>query len=226
MKLRIAWICFPLLVSGCPQLLDDDFRSGEELSGGSGAANGGATNIVVAGGGAGGSAAEAGAGGSVADATTRGLGVDASVGGTASQGACSEGRQRGPRGDCYVVIPEAVTWQAGRTNCLTEGAGWDLATVRSPADTDFIVPLLGAELWIGASDAVDEGTWLWIASGDQFWPEGADSGGSAAAYTNWNAGEPNNVDGADCLRLLTTGKWADLPCDSALGSLCAGPPAQ
>lgn len=207
-----------LLTTGCPQWLEDDFRSGDALGstgGASAVANGGTTNTpAVGGGGAGGSVAEAGTGGSVADA---------SAGGSASQGACRDGSPLSPGGDCYVVLPAAVTWQVGRSNCLAVGAGWDLATVTSSADSDFIVPLLDAELWIGASDAIDEGTWLWIASGVQFWSGDADSG-TAGAYTNWNTGEPNNVDEADCLRLLTTGKWADLPCDSALGALCAGPP--
>jgi lectin-like protein len=209
MKLRFAWVSVALLTSGCPQLLEDDFRLEDGLgSGGSTSAGAGGGEMASGGGG--------GSGGSVAH--------DASAGGSAAR-ACSEG-QLGPGEQCYLVLPAAVTWQAARANCQAEGAGWDLAAVKSRADMDFILTLVGAELWIGASDAADEGTWLWVASGARFWSDAADSGtgsGSAGGYTNWNAGEPNNVDEADCLRLLTTGKWADLPCDSERGALCAGP---
>ena len=41
---------------------------------------------------------------------------------------------------------------------------------------------------------------------------------------NWTAGEPNDFDGSDCLRILTTGEWADWPCDSLLGQICRRAP--
>jgi hypothetical protein len=190
--------------------MDDDFHVGDGLTTMGGAASGGAGN-----GDGGGAPALVGSGG----------GGGASAGGSGPEGPCASAAQLGPSGTCYLVISSTETWATGRANCQAKGQGWDLASVRSRADTEFILPLLDEELWIGASDAEREGRWLWIVSGDAFWPEVADAGADAGRveYTNWNAGEPNNVDGADCLRLLTTGKWADLPCSDERGALCARP---
>jgi hypothetical protein len=214
MKLYPAAFAFALLASGCPQLLDDDFHLGDGLI-----ASGGASPQASAGAGNDGGSNQS-AGGTAAGSAGEG------AGGTAPAALCAGGTQLGPGGVCYVVSSSTESWQTARENCQAEGPGWDLATVRSSADTEFIIPMLDDELWIGASDAEQEGRWLWIATGDAFWPEAADGGteSGAAAYTNWNAGEPNNVDGADCLRLLSSGKWADLPCDEERGALCAGPP--
>jgi hypothetical protein len=211
MRLPAAAIVCVLLTSGCPQLMEDDFRLGDALTatGGApqaGAGNDGGSTSTPGGAGGDGGAGSSGAGGSAA-------------------GPCAAGAQLGPSGACYVVIASTEAWDTARASCQAEGSGWDLATVRGRADTAFILELLDDELWIGASDAALEGRWIWIATGDVFWPEAADAGADSgvAVYTNWNEGEPNNVDGADCLRLLTTGEWADLPCDDERGALCTGP---
>ena len=40
------------------------------------------------------------------------------------------------------------------------------------------------------------------------------------SYTNWNTDEPNDASDSDCLRILTTGLWADWQCGSVKGYVC------
>lgn len=62
----------------------------------------------------------------------------------------------------------------------------------------------GDEVWIGGSDAGDEGNWTWR--------NGLEAG-QAFTYTNWNLGEPNNCcDGEDYIHVTwghITGVWND-----------------
>ena len=56
------------------------------------------------------------------------------------------------------------------------------------------------EGYLGVSDYIAEGTWVW------------DDLGIIAPYTNWNTGEPNGGTGANCARMALSGKWQDDPC--------------
>ena len=59
-------------------------------------------------------------------------------------------------------------------------------------------------IYLGLSDAITEGTFLWTVTG------------SVASYTNWYPGEPNdNEKREDCVLLsYNGGKWGDFPCDT------------
>ena len=86
-------------------------------------------------------------------------------------------------------------------------------TITSQTENDYVVSQIGAEIWVGASDASVESTWAWsggIDSGMQFW-QGL-SGGTALnnMYTSWNGGEPNEYGtGEDYLEFRTDGLWND-----------------
>ncbi|KAK3594116.1 hypothetical protein CHS0354_040890 [Potamilus streckersoni] len=78
---------------------------------------------------------------------------------------------------------------------------------------DIIFPLyhLG-ETWIGATDILIEGDWVWANSG---------VGLSSRGYTNWLAGETNNTgENENCLGLFNTGFWNDAYCDTHLHYIC------
>jgi hypothetical protein len=67
-------------------------------------------------------------------------------------------------------------------------------------------------VWIGLTDQVTEGTWIW-------------ADGSSSTFTNWNPGEPSNSGGFPCytdedgaILQLGSGLWNDL----ALNNSCPG----
>jgi hypothetical protein len=94
-------------------------------------------------------------------------------------------------GHLYEVFSApGITWEAARTAALNLGPGWDLVSIGSQAENDFVVGLLPpqpshrAHYWIGATDRVVEGAWQWVD-------------GTPFAYTNWWNGEPNDIGGED-----------------------------
>jgi Lectin C-type domain len=210
------------LTPGCPQMLDDNFALSEP---------------VASGGSIGGTVSEAGSG-SAAGNTGTGSGCDVGAGGrcegNAGGGAsgtddggvpdgsvtsrCGAAEERGPNGDCYLAVTSEGTWSDARDDCRDRGTGWDLATIRDADEDAFVLTITGYEAWIGATDTSNEGTWSWVGDDAPFFD--VDGAVPDDPYTNWSSNEPNDADGSDCLRMLTTGMWADLACDSAKGHVC------
>ena len=163
-------------------------------------------------------------------------------------------------GHSYEVVREEVTWINAAT-CAVQRGGY-LVDISSQAEQDTIYDAIinGAAVsptytsisngggiayvWIGATDAAQEGTWIWDGDnnglGVNFWngegANGANNGSpSGGAFTYWGgtaAGTPNEPDdfgGAqDCgaigltgwpsgtTNLGDTGEWNDIQ----TGSLC------
>jgi hypothetical protein len=140
--------------------------------------------------------------------------------------ACALEEATGPNGRCYVAFATLLTWEAARADCRAREAGWDLASIRSRADNDFIDSMLTTESWLGGSDSSTEETWAWVIDGASFWqgegPAGVPLNG---AFSNWFDDEPNGSDTSDCMRLLIDGFWADLECEELRGYVCEGPPS-
>ena len=69
-----------------------------------------------------------------------------------------------------------------------------------------------AGAWIGATDAVSEGTWMW-------------SDGTPWDYQTWAGGQPDDWDGnEDCALMWASGAWNDGQCsDSDRGAVCRVP---
>lgn len=146
---------------------------------------------------------------------------------------CGVSEVTAPNGNCYLAREALASWADARSTCQARGAGWDLASITSSEETEFWAPRLTFEAWVGASDAADEGTWVWISDGTPFWSgDGLTGNPVSAAYTNWNSDEPNGGENSDCGRLLPRtlalpdrdALWADLECVELLGSICEGPP--
>jgi hypothetical protein len=138
--------------------------------------------------------------------------------------ACQADEALGPNGNCYVAVAALLPWPEARSACQARGAGFDLTTIRSPADGDFLKTLPPREVWVGGSDLTLEGTWAWVSDGFEFWRgEGADGVPLNGAFAPWFDDEPNGEDSSDCLRVLIDGTWTDLECGEERASICEGP---
>lgn len=201
---------------GCPQLKGDDFgpQSANVVGGGTGGVAGAAGGEAVGGSGSTGGNAGAGSSGGAA----QGGGRTEADSGTVE---CGRDEVTGPSGGCFFADDVERTWSGARESCQSRGAGWDLVTINDADENALVLSITGYEAWIGATDVASEGVWLWPDDVAPFFE--ADAGTGSARFTNWSEGEPNDFDDSDCLRILTTGLWADFPCDSALGHVCRGP---
>jgi parallel beta-helix repeat protein len=103
------------------------------------------------------------------------------------------------------IYYDAVTWQQAHDACAaTEGT---LAVVDNAEEAAYYGSL-GADFWIGGSDAAQEGTWRWLT-------------GAALTYANWGADQPDDAGGAqDYLAIKTDGTWADEDGSSLLSYIC------
>ena len=139
-------------------------------------------------------------------------------------------------GHFYRFVEKSnMTWSAARAEAESVryyGLKGYLATITSQVENDFIKLKTKGVGWIGASDAGLEGQWRWVTG-----PEGTEDGGKGrlfyvtgsgpvtGEYTNWNTGEPNNVNGGENYAHITvfpndpgsSYKWNDLPDSGGTG---------
>lgn len=117
-------------------------------------------------------------------------------------------------GTCYVAFKSAAvrkTRANAQVACLA--LDMELAIVTSAAANATVQSLIpGLDTWLGATDAVTEGTFLW--------PDG-----TPLSFTNFRAGEPNNGGGSgqeDCLVIEggKNGSWDDRPCGQTFAYVC------
>jgi len=113
-------------------------------------------------------------------------------------------------GACYVFFLAPLTREDARLSCLTLGATTLLVSVNTVDENTLVKQLIGNNLaFLGGTDAVTEGAYLW--------PDG-----TGLTFMNFNAGEPNNGNGAveeDCLVMHGElgGTWDDRPCAPVAG---------
>jgi hypothetical protein len=154
-------------------------------------------------------------GGAPADAGVDGPGrpidapVDAPIDAPIDARACAGGDARATDqgGNCFVYFVGPRTWNDAQAACVTFGA--QLAIIKSAQANQVVTSLIGvSDAFIGATDRVTEGTFLWRDAT------------SVAMYVNWRADEPNNggVDSTyeeDCAVIEgeVGGTWDDRPCE-------------
>lgn len=117
---------------------------------------------------------------------------------------------------CYRIYTDTKSWSVAAAICTAEG--FTLAAISSEPEQI----LIGAHLvvntntWVGGNDLAVEGTFVW-------------SNGEIFGFTSWDAGEPNNNNGEDCMKLdgnsVPIGKWDDNECGDSHRYLCERPPA-
>jgi glucose/arabinose dehydrogenase len=108
---------------------------------------------------------------------------------------------------CFSFLP----WQTARATC--QSYGYDLVSVADAQENQWVVNSAYAigygSWWMGLDDIAVEGAFVW-------------SNGSPVTYTNWHAGEPNNLNNEDCMQLGWFGgyTWNDLNCSQPLPFVC------
>jgi hypothetical protein len=129
--------------------------------------------------------------------------------------------QRSPAGIDYYVSTTPASWDQARAAC--QALGLPLVIIRSKEVDDDLISLVQqlqvTEFWAGASDAAQEGTWVWVD-------------GSPVVYSGWLPNEPNNgglsgTSAEECLWVavgslwrLGRALWVDGPCESARSYVC------
>ncbi|XP_036424670.1 galactose-specific lectin nattectin-like [Colossoma macropomum] len=118
-------------------------------------------------------------------------------------------------GRCFKFFKTELKWTEAETECLKYGG--NLASVRSHRENLFLQHLIKqatgsfTRAWLGASDCVTEGTWLW-------------SDGSKMSFKNWGPTQPSNYLGKEnCLEINygDTYQWNDDACDVRKPFVCA-----
>ncbi len=91
-----------------------------------------------------------------------------------------------------AISAPSTSWADSRTQAMGLGAGWDLATITSMDEQNFIVGLVGpgngslTEYYIGG--LYENGAWGWVT-------------GETWSFTYWGGGEPNGNAGEPRLAL-------------------------
>ncbi|XP_070608083.1 mannose-binding protein-like isoform X3 [Erythrolamprus reginae] len=133
-------------------------------------------------------------------------------GNTGAQGA------KGDKGEISVFTMQGVTTVGGKTFVSTgrtenfangkvfcSNAGGALAAPKNVAENTALAAIAqrsGRHILLGLSDLQTEGRFVYL-------------NGEAVSYTNWHPSEPNNLNDEDCVILIATTKWNDVPCNHA-----------
>ncbi len=102
------------------------------------------------------------------------------------------------RQSCYFLLPEKMNWIQAEAACKRPGS--NLIVPDSREENHFIFEWAVKEnggLWIGCTDAAQEGVWL--------------CGGQPANFTNWGNNSPSNDIDLNCARITVyrRGVWSD-----------------
>ena len=119
-------------------------------------------------------------------------------------------------GHLYEFVATNLSWQGALAAAAAAKpiAGYTahLVTITSQGEDDFVKALTGSAtfVWAAGTDEASEGTWKWAAG-----PEAGQTffvfGGAPVGFSNWNAGEPNNVGAEDYLHFkANAGNWNDI----------------
>jgi hypothetical protein len=102
-------------------------------------------------------------------------------------------------------VKQYLPWHEAKDFCALQGG--HLVTIQDDAENTFIFELSSGKTWLGATDEIKEGTWVWVS-------------GEPWEFKNWDINEPNNFNGgtehflvfsSDGPKAGTT--WNDLPED-------------
>jgi len=115
---------------------------------------------------------------------------------------------------CYGYIATPKTWIDAQNTC--KALNGFLAEPKTHLENIFLKGLVedhnGGDAWLGATDMVTEGKWVWAHHGD-----------ALSEYTDWYPGEPSGT--GDCAVLWDSHKhhWDDRGCGDKKSFVCQMP---
>lgn len=179
--------------------------------GGAGAGKSGAAGTSGSGGssGKGGAAGSSGKGGAADASTDRAS--DARV--DSAPFDCTAVSGMVFQGHCYYASTVTGNWDSANTNGCA--APSHLVTITSMGEQNTVAAILnGQERWIGMRRAAGspdmESSFRWITN----------EGLNFRSWEVYEAGAPEPNFTGDCVRLRTTGNWADAPCNESRAAIC------
>ncbi len=109
----------------------------------------------------------------------------------------------------YCLTPYPLPWHYAQD--FARKVGGNLVVIDDKAENEWITKTFGTstEFWIGLTDEVDEGKWLWVNDSDLL-------------YKNWATGEPDNYKKTQHHVIMNKqaakgtqqpGKWNDVGCN-------------
>lgn len=101
-----------------------------------------------------------------------------------------------PINNHWYAITERMDWRDALS--MAESMGATLATIRSAEENQWLNDTFPTLKFVGFTDRNVEGRWEWTS-------------GEPVTYTNWRAGEPNNVNSGEdaCEVSSSDGRWND-----------------
>lgn len=106
---------------------------------------------------------------------------------------------------CYYFRRETYNWFDSKVVCKTINS--KLAEVQTAEEEEFLVSVINQTygfhqyVWLGLQDFKEEGEWVWS------------SNQQPAQLTFWNAGEPQDRNGAEDCAGIVGGGWFDANCE-------------
>ncbi|XP_068203774.1 macrophage mannose receptor 1-like [Palaemon carinicauda] len=119
-------------------------------------------------------------------------------------------------GKCYHSSQEVLPKDEARQKCKEFNSNADLVTIENEDENEYFADMFrqtSVGVWNGYEYDDVSKTWQW-------------DDGSSSVYTNWNDGEPNNLDTEFCTEVIdapsldTHGKWNNLRCSEARNYGC------
>jgi Ca2+-binding RTX toxin-like protein len=105
----------------------------------------------------------------------------------------------------FYTLSAIGSWTQAQAQAVSVGG--NLVTINDALENQFLLSAFGGngQLWIGLTDAVNEGVFRW-------------ANGETVTYTNWAPGQPDNFRDEDYAEFngISPGKWNDLPNATAL----------
>ena len=118
---------------------------------------------------------------------------------------------------CYWRSSYATPWAFADEDCSLEEASARLASIHSFVESAWVMETYDyADTWIGLNDIRLEGDFEWVD-------------GSKVNYTFWGPGEPDDLNGQDCVHMPYlsedphNGHWDDIGCEYERHFLCKMP---